>query len=82
MSQDNKVFEDFMKLAGSAMGTAFNSASEMKNQFNQTVNAQIEEFLAKHDLVTREEFEVVKEMAAKAAQENKELLKRIEKLEK
>ena len=33
------------------------------------------------DLVTREEFEVVREMAAKAREENDALLKRIEALE-
>ncbi|MCE3232866.1 MAG: uncharacterized protein K0R98_1123 [Rickettsiaceae bacterium] len=82
MSKDNKFLEDFVKLAGSAMDTAFNSVAEMKNYMDDLVNKKLDELLKKHNLVTREEFEVVKEMAAKARLEQENLDKRIKALEK
>lgn len=82
MSKDNKFFDDFIKLAGSAMDSAFNSASDMKQNFDQMVGHKIDEVLQKHNVVTREEFDVVKEMATKAREENEKLKKKIAQLEK
>ncbi len=81
MSKDNKFFEDFVKLAGSAMDTAFNSMSDMKNQFEEAVSHKIDEVLKKRNLVTREEFEIVKEMLEKARLEQEKLKKKIKDLE-
>jgi BMFP domain-containing protein YqiC len=82
MSKDNKFFEDFVKLAGSAMDTAFNSAAEMKVNFDEMINKKFDSFIQSRNLVTREEFEVVKEMAAKARIEQERLEKKIATLEK
>ena len=82
MSDSNKFFEDFNKLVGSAMGTAFNSAAELKNQFDEQIRMQIEAIVAKNNLVTREEFSAVKEMAVNLKAENDSLKKEIEKLKK
>lgn len=84
MSNDNShnnFFEDFSKLAGSAMNTAMGSALQAKEQFEQTLKQQIESLLSSMDLVTREEFEVVRQMAEKARKENIALQERIETLE-
>ena len=82
MPKDNKFFEDFAKMSGSMMDAAFNSAHDMKTQFDQTVDRKIDEILAKHNMVTREEFEAVKKMAEKAREENVKLEKKIKALEK
>jgi BMFP domain-containing protein YqiC len=82
MPKDNKFFEDMVKLAGSAMDTAFNSAAEMRKYLDDLVNEKLHALLQKQNLVTREEFEVVKEMAEKARLENEKLVKKIAALEK
>ncbi|PIR38996.1 MAG: pyrroline-5-carboxylate reductase [Alphaproteobacteria bacterium CG11_big_fil_rev_8_21_14_0_20_39_49] len=82
MDKENKFFEDFTKLAGSAMDTAFNSFADMKSQFDHAVHEKVDELLKKHDLVTREEFEVVSQMAQKARLEQEKLSKKIIALEK
>jgi BMFP domain-containing protein YqiC len=82
MNKENKFFEDITKLAGSAMDTAFNSAADIKQQFDNNVHEKVEELLQKHELVTREEFEVVRQMAENARLEQEKLIKKIESLEK
>ena len=82
MNKENKFFEDFSKLAGSAMDTAFNSFADMKSQFDHAVHEKVEELLKKHELVTREEFEVVRQMAEKARLEQEKLSKKVTALEK
>lgn len=82
MNKENKIFEDLSKLAGSAMDTAFNSINDMKSQFEQSFHSKVEEVLQKHNLVSREEFEVVKEMLEKSLLEQSKLEKKIALLEK
>lgn len=82
MNKDNKFFEDLTKLAGSAMDTAFNSVADMRAQFDQAAHQKVEELMHKHEIVTREEFEVVKEMAEKARLEQTKLEKKVADLEK
>ena len=81
MSNDNKFFEDFSKLAGSAMNNAMGSMSQAKEQFDEMVKHKMEILLDGMDLVTREEFDVVQKMAAKSLTEQKNLEKRLENLE-
>ncbi len=66
MSQDNKFFEDFSKLAGSAMNQAFSSIAELKVNFDAAISHRLDKILADKKLVSREEFEVVKKMAEEA----------------
>jgi BMFP domain-containing protein YqiC len=82
MSKDNKFFEDMVKLAGSAMDTAFNSVADMKTYLDDLVSKKLDSLLQKQNLVTREEFELVREMAEKARLEQERLEKKIAALEK
>ncbi|MFD1329563.1 accessory factor UbiK family protein [Mycoplana ramosa] len=73
----NRILDDFAKLMTDAAGAAQGVRKEMETIFH----AQAERFLNGMDLVKRDEFEAVREMAVKARDENDALLKRIEALE-
>lgn len=73
----SRILDDFAKLMTDAAGAAQGVRKEMETVFH----AQAERFLNGMDLVKREEFEAVREMAVKARDENDALLKRIEALE-
>jgi hypothetical protein len=73
MQKENKFFEDFYKLAGSAMNTAFGTVADMKARFEDIVNSKIDEILTKRGFVTAEEFEVLRKMT-QALRENQEKL--------
>ncbi len=78
MQSQNKIFDDVAKVAASAAGALNSVKGEMEDGFK----AWLERQLAGMDLVTREEFDVVKEMVAKAREENDALRAEIEKLNK
>ena len=73
----NKVFEDFTKL----MTDASEMAQRVRREAETAMKSQLERLLATMDVVRREEFEAVKEMAAKARDENEKLAARINALE-
>ncbi|MCM2477497.1 accessory factor UbiK family protein [Rhizobium sp. CG5] len=73
----NRIMDDFAKLMTDAAGAAQGVRKEMETAFH----AQAERWLNTMDLVKREEFEAVREMAAKARDENDALRARIEALE-
>jgi len=73
----NRILDEFAKLATDAAG----AAQGVKREVETVLCTQIERVLGKFDLVQREEFEMVKEMAAKARQEHEELKARIQELE-
>ncbi|MBX3530379.1 MAG: accessory factor UbiK family protein [Rhizobiaceae bacterium] len=73
----NRFFDEFAKLMTDAAGAAQGVKREVETAFR----AQAERFLNTMDLVQREEFEAVKEMAAKARDENERLAARIASLE-
>ncbi|MFZ2101568.1 MAG: accessory factor UbiK family protein [Oricola sp.] len=74
----NKFLDDFARLMTDAAGTAQGMRREVETAFHH----QAEKFLAGMDLVKRDEFDAVRDMAVKAREENDALLKRIEDLEK
>ncbi len=78
MQSDNKILSDLARLGQSAAGTIHGVKSEIEDQ----IKSRLESVLSDMDLVTREEYEVVREMAVAAREENAELLGRVEKLEK
>lgn len=78
MQSDNKLLSDLARLGQSAAGTIHGVKSEFEGQ----VKGRLESILMDMDLVSREEYEVVREMAVAARQENAELMARLEKLEK
>jgi len=73
----NRVLDDFAKLFTDAAGAAQSARREMEAAFR----AQAERFLNSMDIVQREDFEAVREMAARARAENDALRSRIEQLE-
>ena len=79
MSQPtNRLFDEFAKLMTDAAG----AAQGVKREAETAFKSQAERFLADMDLVKRDDFDAVQEMAARARTENDELKKLIESLEK
>lgn len=74
---NNRLFDEFAKLMTDAAG----AAQGVRREVETMMRAQGERLVAGMDLVQREEFEAVKEMAAKARDENADLKERIAKLE-
>jgi len=72
-----RIYDEFAKLMTDAAGVAQGVRREVDN----AVRVQAERILRELDYVTREEFEAVKEMAAKARDENDRLAQRIAALE-
>lgn len=72
----NRVFDEFAKFMTDAAGMAQGARREVETVFK----SQAERFLSEMDLVQRDEFEAVKEMASKARLENDELRAEIEAL--
>jgi BMFP domain-containing protein YqiC len=78
MSQSrSSVFDDFNKLVNDATEVA----QGMRREAESVVKAQAERFLSAMDVVSREEFEALREMAIAARDENDRLRKRIDALE-
>jgi len=73
----NRILDDFAKLMTDAAGAAQGVRREVETAFR----AQAERILNTMDVVQREEFEAVRDMAAKARTENQKLMARIEALE-
>ena len=65
----NRIFDEFAKLMTDAAGVAQGARREVETAFK----SQAERFLDQMDLVQRDEFEAVKEMASKARLENEAL---------
>ena len=77
MQPQNRLLDDLAKLATGALGTLRDARGEVEERLRE----QFERILSRMDFVSREEFEAVKEMAAKTREENEALAARIAKLE-
>ena len=73
----NRILDEFAKLMTDAAGAAQGVRKEVETAFH----AQAERFLNSMDIVKREEFEAVREMAVKAREENDALAARLAELE-
>jgi BMFP domain-containing protein YqiC len=73
----NRFLDEFAKLMTDAAG----AAQGMRREVETLMKAQAERVLRNMDVVQREEFEAVKEMAAKAREENEQLALRVAALE-
>jgi BMFP domain-containing protein YqiC len=73
----NRILDELAKLMTDAAGAAQGVKREVEGAFR----AQGERFLNSMDLVQREEFDAVMEMARKAREENEALSRRVEALE-
>jgi BMFP domain-containing protein YqiC len=72
MSQ-NRVYDDFARLVTDAS----EMAQGVRREAETAMKSQLERLLAMMDVVTREEFEAVKQMAAKARDDNKKLSQKL-----
>ena len=77
MQSQNRFLDDLARAASGALG-AFGG---LKAELDQQVRAITERFLRSQDLVTREEFEAVKEMAARARAEAEDLRARLDRMD-
>ena len=73
----NRIFDEMARLMNDAAGVA----QGVRREFDTLFRAQAERMLRDLDVVQREEFEAVKEMARLAREENEALKARIEALE-
>ncbi|TVQ52021.1 MAG: accessory factor UbiK family protein [Rhodobacteraceae bacterium] len=69
MQTRSRLFDDLSKLMTNAAGVA----QGMREEAETLMRGRVERFLADSDLVTREEFEAVRDMAQKAREENESL---------
>lgn len=74
----NKFFDEMARLMNDAAG----AAQGVKREVETVVRGQAERILRDLDLVKREEFEAVKDMARLAREENEALKARIDALER
>jgi BMFP domain-containing protein YqiC len=76
-SSASRIFDDLGRLMTDAAGVA----SGVRREIDTVVKSQIERLLRDADVVTREEFEAVREMAVLARDENDVLRARLAALE-
>jgi len=74
---DNPFLDGLARFFTDAAG----AAQSVRNEIDTFVKARLEKLVADMDFVPREEFEAVREMAAKARAENERLEARISALE-
>ena len=77
MQVDNKLLDDLARVAAGAAGAVTGLRDEVEAQMRQ----RMERVLSRMDLVTREEFEVVRELAVNARREQEALAKTVAALE-
>jgi len=77
MAANNRLFEDFARVAQGAAGAFVGLRDELEAQ----VKDQVDRVLSRMNLVRREEFEAVQAMAAKARREQEALGARLDALE-
>jgi BMFP domain-containing protein YqiC len=77
MQGQNRFFDDLARVASGAVG----ALSGVRGEIEARARDQLERVLAGMDLVSREEFEAARAMAAKAREEQEKLLRRVEELE-
>ena len=77
MQSQNRLFDDFVKVLNGAAGTF----AGMTREAQSAMQERARDWIGGLDLVSRDEFEAVKAMAAAAREENEALKGRIEALE-
>ncbi len=75
--KSGRLFEDFSRLVSDASGVA----QGVRREAEAVLKSQAERVLAAMDVVSREEFEAVKQMAVMARDENERLERRIKEIE-
>ncbi|NQW12017.1 MAG: accessory factor UbiK family protein [Alphaproteobacteria bacterium] len=77
MQTRSRIFDDLARVANGALS----AAAGVRAEIEQLIRQQLERFLADRDLVTREEFDAVEAMAAKARAQQEALAVRVAALE-
>lgn len=77
MQTKNPFLDDLSRLASGALGTL----TEMRSEIESRVRDQLERVLSRMDLVSREEFDAVRALAAKARTEQESLVQRFDAVE-
>ena len=77
MQTSNRILDDMAKMASGAVS----AVTGLKGDAEGILRRQMEKLLADMNLVTREEFDAVKAMAAKARTEQEKLETRVAELE-
>jgi BMFP domain-containing protein YqiC len=77
MQTQNPLLDDLARVATSALG----ALTGMRAEVEARIRDQLERVLARMDMVTREEFEAARAMAAKARTEQEGLMARLEAIE-
>lgn len=78
MQTNNRILDDLARAASGALGIA----AGVKAEIDSRLRGALENWLKAQDFVTREEFDAVKTMAARARSENEALIERLDALEK
>lgn len=77
MQTENRLFNDLARVASGAL----NTFSGLREEIETRVRERVERLAADMDLVTREEFDAVRTMAAKARAAQEELEEKLSRLE-
>ena len=77
MQSRNRIFDDAARVAGGALETL----AGMRREIEDMIRHRIDMILSNRDLVTRDEFDAVKEIAVSARAEQQRLEGRIVELE-
>ncbi len=77
MQSQNRLFDDLARVAGGALGTL----AGVRNEIEALMRQQFERLMGDMNLVSRDEFDAVQAMAAKARTEQEQMAVRLAALE-
>ncbi len=77
MQTENRLLDDLARVAGGALSTL----SGLREEIEARVRERVERVASDMDLVTREEFDAVRTMAARAREEQEKLSEQVASLE-
>ena len=78
MQTENRLFDDLARMANGAI----NTLSGVREEIESRLRERVERWLAEMDMVPREEFEAIKEVAQKARAEQEDLAAKMDELER
>jgi BMFP domain-containing protein YqiC len=77
MQTENRLFDDLARMANGAI----NTLSGVREEIESRLRERVERWLVEMDMVPREEFEAIKELAQKARAEQEDLTAKVAVLE-
>jgi BMFP domain-containing protein YqiC len=77
MQTENRLFDDLARMANGAI----NTLSGVREEIESRLRERVERWLAEMDMVPREEFEAIKEVAQRARAEQEDLAAKVAALE-